>query len=119
MPEILNSSNVQEINDSMNFEVEMYKSKPTTVGDGPKEKKSKMQNLEGLFKKFFTLKLKSPGKKKKVKAMKKPKKKHFEAERIKFWDEMTRKNYKEFHKLDRVSKYKLSKIISSEISKKR
>ncbi len=112
MPEVMNSSNMNEINDAMNFEIELFKSKQTTTTQ--KDEKKKKQNLGVLFKKFFNLKLMAQ------KALKKkPRGRLFEEERLKSWDEMTKKEYKDFHNSDRISKYKLSKIIPAEVSQKR
>lgn len=117
MPEIVNSTHINEIRESMNFEIELYKSKK--VKEEKKIKKSK--GFEGLIKRFFHFKLKIPKKKmKKDKKIKlKEKKNLFEVERIKVWDEITKKESKEFHKMDQIAKYKLAKIIPNEINKKR
>lgn len=109
MPEILNTTNINEISESMNFETELFKSKKAKE----ERKVKKSTGLEGLLKRFFQLKIKTPKKKNKGK------KKLFEEERIKIWNEITKKESKEFHKMDRLAKYKLAKIIPTEISKKR
>lgn len=110
----MNSSNIDEINESMNFEMELFKSKPRMK----EERKVKKNKLEGLFRRFFHLKVKSPTKLMTLKSKSKAKI-LFEEERLQTWNEITRKESKEFHKMDRVAKFKLSKIIPSEISKKR
>lgn len=119
MPEvILNSSNIDELNESMNFEMELFKSKPRLKEERRLHNNNK---LGGLFRRFFhlkTMQTKNPLKSA-FNATSKKKKILLEAERLKNWNEITRKEAKEFHKMDRLAKFKLSKIIPSEISKKR
>lgn len=114
MHEILNTTNINEISESMNFETELFKSKKVVGKEERKLKKS--TTLEGLFKRFFHLKMIKPTigskKQKKNKIL-------FGEERLKVWNEITKKESKEFHKMDRIAKYKLSKIITNDISKKR
>lgn len=133
MPEVIvNTSNMNEINDAMNFETELIKSKGRIVVRNEEEAGKKKMGLEGLFKKFFNLKISSnnPSLKKlklpsfssssdkKDKSAKK-KKRMFEGERLKVWDEMGMKESRDFHKSDQLAKLKLSKIIPSEISRRR
>lgn len=114
MHEILNTTNINEISDSMNFETELFKSKKVFGKEERKVKKS--ITLEGLFKRFFHLKMIKPStdskKQKKLKRL-------YEEERLKYWNETTKKESKEFHKMDRIAKYKLSKIIPNDLSKRR
>ena len=112
MHEIVITKNINEISESMNFETELFKSKK--VKEEKKLKKS--AGFEGLVKRFFQFKIDF----KKNKKNKEQKQKHlFEEERLIVWDEITKKESKEFHKMDLQAKFKLSKIIPSEISKKR
>lgn len=115
MHEILNTTNINEISDSMNFETELFKSKKVVGKEERKVKKT--TTLEGLFKRFFHLKMIKPSiidnkKQKKIKRI-------YEEERLKSWNEITKKESKEFHKMDRIAKYKLSKIIPNDLSKRR
>lgn len=106
MREISNrKKNINEIRESMNFDTEVFKSKR-------KLKKSKV--VEGFFKRFFHFKINL-----KEKNQNKRKEHRFEEERLMVWDEITKKESKEFHDMDLQAKYNLSKIIPSEISKKR
>lgn len=109
MAEILNSSNINEINESMNFDLEIFKMKPRIKKE---ERKIKLNKLENLFKRFFHLK---SSRRKMIKTGKIL----FKEERLKEWNEITRKESKEFHKMDRIAKIKLSKIIPMELSQKR
>lgn len=134
MPEVQNSANISELTEGMNFETELYKSKMTKSA---KEENVKRGKMKSLFRRFFHLKLKSstksvanPEKNKKSSSSskgkdKKSKKKDkkmipFEHERLEAsWDGITRKESKEFHKMDRIAKYKLSKLIPKNLNKKR
>ena len=113
---------MNEIKDTMNLDLETEQSfKPTS--STVKDYKTIKNNLEGLLKKFFHLKLKS-GKLPDINKTEKKLKKHkvkilFGEERLKFWDDITRKESKEFHKLDQISKINLSNIIPAEITRKR
>ena len=119
MIEILNTTNIDEINESMNFDTE--RSKALIPG--------KKNALESLLKKLFKLKLRSsitsklnvtpPTSKSKTKQPMKLSEKLFQKERLSHWDEITQIESKDFHKMDRIAKYKLSKIIPFEINKKR
>lgn len=118
MIEILNTTNIDEINESMNFDTERSKAL----------KPSKKKALESLLKKLFKLKLRSSitSKLNVTLATSKSKtnpiklsEKLFQKERLSNWDEITQIESKDFHKMDRIAKYKLSKIIPFEINKKR
>ena len=114
MPELVNLTNSNEIRESMNFESERHKSKK--IKEERKVKKKK--GFEGLVKKFFHFKInvKIP----RMEDKKNRKKKIlFEEERLNIWNDITKKESKDFHKMDRLAKYKLAKIIPNEISKKR
>lgn len=138
MPEyIINTSNMNDINDAMNFETELIKSKSkgrVIVRKPEQDVEKKKMNLEGLFKKLFSLRIKNTSTIKKFKipaiisAKKKPKKKGkkekvvkkmFQEERLRIWNEIGAKESIIFHKSDRFLKLKLSKIIPSEISHRR
>ena len=135
MPEsIINTSNMNEINDAMNFETELIKSKGHIIVRNPEEvSKKKKTNLEVLFKKFLNLRIKPssskkfklPGilsnlsKSKKTDKKKKNSKRMFEEERLKDWDEIGKKESRDFNRSDKLTKLKLSKIIPSEISHRR
>ena len=132
MPEvIINTSSMNDINEAMNFETELIKSKGRVIIRNQEEvDKKKKMDLEGLFKRLFSLKIdNSPIKKIKLpgilsdknKSQKKEKisKKKFEEERLKVWDEIGMKESKNFHRTDKFAKLKLSKIIPSEISHRR
>ena len=115
MHEIMNTTNINEISESMNFETELFKSKKAVGKEERKVKKS--TTLEDLLKRFFKLRMIRPsiGSKSQKKKHKQP----FEEERLANWNEITKKESKEFHKMDLISKYKLSKIIPNDLSKKR
>ena len=135
MPEVIvNTSDMNEINDAMNFETELIKSKGRVVVRNEDEAgKKKKMGLEGLFKKFINLKISSnnPSLKKlklpsfsssssdKNDKFAKKKKRMFEGERLKVWDEIGMKESRDFYKSDQLAKLKLSKIIPSEISRRR
>ena len=135
MPEsIINTSNMNEINDAMNFETELIKSKGRIIVRNPEEvSKKKKTNLEVLFKKFLNLRIKSSSSKKfklprilsnlskskKTDKKKKNSKRMFEEERLKDWDEIGKKESRDFNRSDKLTKLKLSKIIPSEISHRR
>ena len=61
MPEVIvNTSDMNEINDAMNFETELIKCKGRVVVRNEEEAgKKKKMGLEGLFKKFINLKISS------------------------------------------------------------
>ena len=142
MPEVLNTSNIIELTDGMNFETELYKTKMTKP---EKEEKVKSGKMKGLIRRLFHLNLKSfpksfngnksvkenknsknkkmkkkDKKMKKLKSAKSKKTMPFEQERLEAsWNEITKKESKKFHKMDQIAKHKLSKIIPKNLSKKR
>jgi hypothetical protein len=119
MSKIANLTNITEISESMNFETETELLKSKKVKEERKVMKSK--GFEGLIKRFFhfKIKVKIPKTKKMKKKEAEIRKNLFEEERLNVWDEITKKESKEFHKIDRLAKYKLAKIIPNEISAKR
>jgi hypothetical protein len=120
--EIQTSALIAEISDSMNFDTE----KGT---DASKARTNKKKRLQILLKSFFQKKkkaaavstrlIKAPISSKSGSIKGHRSKFLYHAERLKEWNEMTQIESREFHKKDRLAKYKLSKIIPTEISKKR
>lgn len=119
---------MNEINDSMSFKSEIIKSNGRAIFRNQKEeaKKTKL-SLDGLFKKFFHLKISKSlpavlsikDKTKKEAKRERIAKKMFRKERSEVWDEICKKESKIFYKSDKLIKLKLSKIIPSEISHRR
>lgn len=134
MPEsIINTSNMNDINDAMNFETELIKSKGRISVRNPEQLVTKKKM--NFFKKLFSLKISNKSSTKKFKlptilsaknkSSKKESKKEkiakrmFAEERLIVWNEIGMKESKNFHKSDKLIKLKLSKIIPSEISHRR
>lgn len=131
---IINTSNMNDINDAMNFETELIKSKGRISVRNPEQVVTKKKKMN-FFKKLFTLKISNKSSTKKFKLpnilsaknksskkeSKKEKiaKKMFAEERLIVWNEIGMKESKNFHKSDKLMKLKLSKIIPSEISHRR
>jgi len=117
--EIQTSALINEINDSMNFDTEKTS----------KTRNKNKKKLQVLFKSFFQKKLQikstNPSKLIPTTTKKASNSKHhrskylYHGDRIKEWNEMTKIESNDFHKKDRLAKYKLAKIIPTEISKKR
>lgn len=125
----INTSSMDVINDSMNFESELIKSNGRKIASKQKEEINRRNklSLNGLFKKFFHLKISKSLpkvlsiKNKSNKALKKEKiaKKMLRDERLKVWDEISKMDSKSFYRSDKLIKLKLSKLIPTEISHRR